>query len=264
MLKQVISICILLALALVSEAQECWLEAEKFRFVLGEDIKIDFKTGENFIAGLWDGKMNKAEVVQWFSISGMKDLSKEAKPTRGNNVTLKVLQEGTQMIVMQTNTQSRNWEAGKFTPYLEDNGLDDIVDGRRTENVLEAPAKEEYTRYTKLIVQAGEKTDDTYKKKAGLRLEIIPEKNPYTLRTGDHLQCRVLYQGKPSPHTLVKVWSRLNRTTFLQTMYTENDGTVQFPISTKGGWMVSTVKMIPGEKPGVNWHTLWGSLVFGI
>jgi uncharacterized GH25 family protein len=258
--RSVISSVVILTFALVSPDEECWLGPDKFHYAIGEEMKIDFLTGENFVDGFWDEKKNKAEVVKWLSVSGVKDLSKEAI-LRDNHLKLKALQEGTQMVVMETNTLSRNWEAGKLKSYLEDNGLHDP--GKNT-TILDEPAREEYTRYAKLLVQVGERTDDMYKKKAGLRLEIIPEKNPYTLRTGDHLQCRVLYEGKPIPHTLVKVWSRLNRTTFLQNMYTEDDGTVRFPVSTKGGWMVSTVKMIPVEKPGADWHSVWGSLVFGI
>jgi len=114
------------------------------------------------------------------------------------------------------------------------------------------------------MVQVGEKTDDTYKKKIGLRYEIVPDQNPYTLKTGDHLQCKVYYEGKPAAHTLVKVWSRINNTTFLQNIYTENDGSIRFPISTSGSWMVSSVKMIKSEKEGADYHSLWASLVFGI
>ena len=262
--ERIISCAVLLAIALVSPVWECWLGPDKFRYAVGEEVKIDFLTGENFVGERWDGKETKAVLARWFSASGMKDLSEEAK-AEGNQLKLKVLQEGTQMVVMETNTLARDWEAGKFFKgYLEDNGLEGLFSAGRNGANLEEPAREEYTRYAKLLVQTGEKTDDTYKQKAGLRLEIIPEKNPYTLRTGDHLQCLVLYEGKPVPHSLVKVWSRLNRTTFLQNMYTEADGTIRFPLSTKGGWMVSTVKMIPGEKPGTGWHSLWGSLVFGI
>jgi len=262
--ERVISCAVLLAIVLVSPVGECWLGPDKFHCAVGEEIKIDFLTGENFVGERWDGKENKAVLAQWFSASGMKDLSEEAKAEPGNQLKLKSLREGTQMVVMETNTLTRDWEAGEFKDYLEDNGLEGLVGAGRKGANLEEPAREEYTRYAKLLVQMGAKTDDTYKKRTGQRLEIVPEKNPYTLRTGDHLQCLVLYEGKPVPHALVKVWSRLNRTTFLQNMYTEADGTIRFPVSTKGGWMVSTVKMVPGEKPGTRWHSLWGSLVFGI
>src|SRR6185436_10231889 len=204
MTKRVISVTILLVLAFVSAAEECWLESKKFRYEPGEEIKIDFLTGDNFVGGFWDGKQNMASVVRWTSASGAKDLSEEVKQTRGSNVTLTAPQEGTQMVAMETNTLSREWAAGKFEVYLEDNGLHDILEAGKNAKLLDRPAKEEYTRYAKVLVQVGERKDDTYRKKTGQRLEIIPEKNPYTLRLGDHLQCLVLYNGKPSPHTLVK------------------------------------------------------------
>jgi len=50
----------------------------------------------------------------------------------------------------------------------------------------------------------------------------------------------------------------------LQNLFTENDGTVRFPISATGPWMVSSVKMIASEKEGAEYHSLWASLVFGI
>jgi len=158
--KRLISSGVLLTLALASAAEECWLWPDKFRYAIGEEIKVDFITGESFVGGFWDGKQNKAARVQWLSVSGVKDLSKETTPTRGSNVTLSVLQEGTQMVVMETNTLTREWGAGKLVPYLEDNGLDDIVNTRRNSNGLEGPAKEEYTRYAKVLVQ-GEKKQMT-------------------------------------------------------------------------------------------------------
>jgi hypothetical protein len=47
-------------------------------------------------------------------------------------------------------------------------------------------------------------------------------------------------------------------------MYTEKDGTVKFPLSSKGPWMVSTVKMIPSEKEGADYQSMWSNLVFEI
>jgi uncharacterized GH25 family protein len=114
------------------------------------------------------------------------------------------------------------------------------------------------------LAQVGDKKDDTFRKKIGLRIEIIPNQNPYLLKSGDYLQCLVLFDGKPSAHQMVKVWNKIGNTTFQQNNYTENDGTIKFPISSKGPWMVSTVKMIPSEKPGADWQSFWSSLVFGI
>ena len=244
-------------------ATEFWLEPKKFHFQVGEEMMIDFMEGESFTGGLWDMKKNQVELLQWYSNSGVKDLSKTVKPTKGKNVTLKFAQEGTQLVVMRSNASFRAWQADQFNAYLEEEGLDEIAELRKKTNSTDS-AKEYYTRFAKVLVQVGERIDDTFKKKTGLRLEIILDKNPHLIRSGDYVQCLLLFEGKPLPNTLVKVWNRLNRTTFLQNIYTEKDGTIKFPISAKGAWMVSAVKMIPSEKPGAEWRSLWGSLVFGI
>jgi len=168
------------------------------------------------------------------------------------------------LVSMQSNEAYIELEAEKFNDYLKEDGLDNALDVRTKTNTLNKPSKEFYSRYVKLLVQTGDKTDDTYKKKIGLRLEIIPAQNPYNLKSGDYLQCLILFDGKPIPHQMVKIWNKINETSFLQNAYTENDGTIKFPISSKGPWMISTVKMIESTKPGADWQSFWGSFVFGI
>jgi uncharacterized GH25 family protein len=173
-------------------------------------------------------------------------------------------EEGSYLLLLESNLAYVESPAEKFNDYLKDNGLDNALDTRTKTNTLDKPSREFYSRHVKLLVQAGSKTDDTYKQKTGMRIEIIPEQNPYLLKSGDYLQCQVLFDGKPVSHQLVKVWTKIGNASILQNAYTENDGTVKFPISSKGPWMVSTVKIIPSEKPGADWHSFWSSLVFGI
>jgi uncharacterized GH25 family protein len=166
--------------------------------------------------------------------------------------------------VLKSNETVREWAGEEFTKLLKEHGLDEIADARTNGGLEGQSAKDASTYFAKLLLQVGDKKDETWKRKAGLPLEIIPDQNPYSLNTGDYLQCLVLFNNKPLPHTLVHVWTRLNRTTFVQNIYTENDGTIKFPISTRGTWMVSTVVMTPQEKQVGRWKSLWGSLVFGI
>jgi uncharacterized GH25 family protein len=165
---------------------------------------------------------------------------------------------------MQSDNAFIELDAQKFNDYLKEDGLDDILDIRTKTNTLDKPSKEFYSRYVKLLVQAGDKTDETFKKKTNLRLEIIPQQNPYQLKSGDYITCTILFDGKPLPHQMVKIWNKIGNNSILQNAYTEDDGTVKFPISSKGPWMVNTVKMKASEKPGADWQSFWGSLVFGI
>ncbi len=264
MSRRIISILACIVATTFATASEFWLEPKKFHYAIGEEMKIDFREGDGFTGELWDMKEHRVEWMQWYSLTGTRDLIKTVKPTHGNNIMLKFPVEGTQVLVLRSQGTLRNWSGDQFGAYLEEHELNEILELRKRTTSLGDSIKESYTRLAKVLVQVGDRTDDAYKKKTGLRLEIIPTKNPYALKTGDYLSCQVLFEGKPMAHALVKVWSRLNHTTFLQNIYSEKDGTIVFPISTKGAWMVSTVKMISSEKPGVDWESLWGSLVFGI
>jgi uncharacterized GH25 family protein len=263
-MRRFVILSIVLLATLLASAHEFWLQPKKYRYQLGEEVKIDFMVGEGFTGEFWDLNRHKAEKAELHSASGVRDLTNEVKTINGNNLSLKADQEGTCVIAMQSNAAYIELEAQAFNDYLKEDGLDNILNERRKLNQLEKPSREFYSRFAKLMVQVGDKNDETFRKKIGLRYEIIPDQNPYSLKTGDYLQCKVFYEGKPVPHALVKVWSKINNTTFLQNIYTENDGSVRFPISTRGEWMVSSVKMINSEKAGADYHSLWASLVFGI
>jgi uncharacterized GH25 family protein len=256
-----LSVCFMMAM---SQAHEFWLQTTKFRYTVGETMTVDFKVGENFSGEFWDMNVHKVEKAEMHFPGGATNLTETVKPTKGKNISYKFSKAGTHILALQSNAAFIEREAEKFNDYLKEDGLDNILDLRTKSNSLDKPVKEFYQRFAKLMVQAGNANDETYRKRAGFRLEIMPLTNPYTLKNGDYLECRVLYETKPSAHQLVKVWSHIGNRIFLQNIYTENDGTIKFPISSSGPWMISTVKMIPSEKEGADYQSMWASLVFGI
>jgi uncharacterized GH25 family protein len=263
-MKRLFSTGFVLIIFSLASAHEFWLMPKKFRYAAGEEIKIDLMVGEGFEGEFWDLKRHKVEKLELHRLNGAKDLTKEVKPTEGNNLVYKTDLGGTYLFTLKSNDAYLELGGKEFNAYLEEDGLDYILDQRKKSNSLDKKSTEYYTRFAKLLVQSGDRTDNTFKKVVGLKYEIVPEQNPYDLKVGDYLQCKVLFEGKPAPHTLVKVWSRVRDTSFMQNIYTENDGTIRFPISTTGPWMVSSVRMIASEKEGADYHSLWASLVFGI
>jgi uncharacterized GH25 family protein len=264
MKKRIVVFTVLVLTVVLGKAHEFWLQPKKFVYAKGEEMKVDFKVGENFDGEPWDLKKHGIEKLVLYQAVKTTDLRAAIRPEAKDKLTIKLMDEGSYMLVMESKNDYIELDAEKFNTYLKDDGLEEALEQRTKTNTLDRPSREFYARFVKLIVQAGGMHDDTYKRKAGLRLEIMPGQNPYLLKPGDHLQCTVLYEGKPSPHQLVKVWNKIGNTTFVQNIYTEDDGTIRFPVSAEGTWMVSTVKMIPADKPGADWQSLWGSLVFGI
>jgi uncharacterized GH25 family protein len=264
MSRRVLALVLVFLFQGIAIAHEFWMRPKKFRYTVGEEAKIDFVVGENFNGEPWDLNVHKVEKMELITSTGKRDLTSAVKSTKGNNLTYKMAAQGTHLFTLRSNTASIDLEAEKFNAYLTEDGIDNIIQRRKERNETALGVKEHYQRFSKLLLQSGTTMDEVYKRNVGFPIEIIPETNPYRLASGDYLGCKVLYQNKPLAHQLVKVWSIVGNRTFVQNMYTENDGTIKFPVSSVGPWMVSTVTMEPSDKEGVDYESMWASLVFGV
>ncbi|GHN00722.1 hypothetical protein WSM22_22110 [Cytophagales bacterium WSM2-2] len=263
-MKKIVLTGLALLIFAIVQSHEFWMQTKKFRYKIGEEMKVEFMVGENFEGEPWDLKKHRVEKLNMYHLAKVIDLKKSVMPDQKDRLKFKFTEVGTHLLTMESNTAYIELDAAKFNDYLKEDGLDNVLDIRTKSNTLDKPSKEFYSRHVKLLVQSGDKTDDTFKKKIGMRVEIIPSQNPYNLKTGEYLQCLVLFDGKPLPHQMVKIWNKIGDNSILQNAYTESDGTIKFPISSKGPWMISTVRMIASEKPEADWQSFWASLVFGI
>src|SRR5579872_5218416 len=209
MQKRTIIFLLIFLTTLVVQSHEFWLQPKKFKYALNEEMNVAFQVGENFEGEPWDLKKNKIEKLELFHLAKTIDLRQQVKLDAKEKLKYKFVEEGTFLLSMQSNEAYLELDAEKFNDYLKEDGLENAIDIRTKTNTLDKPSKEFYSRYVKLLVQSGSKTDDTFKKKTGMRIEIIPMQNPYLLKPGDYLQCLVLFNGKPSPHQMVKIWNKI-------------------------------------------------------
>jgi uncharacterized GH25 family protein len=264
MLKKFPVLFILSVVTFMVTAHEFWLEPDKFFYQAGDSLKFSFKVGENFIGESWKVKRDRVVKLELHSATQVVDFKNSVKEGSNTPVTLRLQKEGTHVIVMETNQAFIKLDGEKFTEYLQEDGLDEIFFQRKRNQTSGDSASEKYSRYTKLIVQAGSKRDDTFKKVCNLPIEIIPEKNPIDLKKGDVIRFKILFQGKPLFGAKVKVWNRHNHSTSVQNIFSQQDGMIETHVSNPGSWMVSVVTMIPSKESGVDYQSYWGSLVFGI
>ena len=263
-MKRLGQFVIVITVGLILQAHEFWLEPMKFKIKPGEELAVNFLVGENFTGQSWDLSKHRVEKMLLFGMGPSQDLLTRVPTAKGAKLKLVLNNPGTKVLAMTSNAGSIELDAEKFNAYLKEDGLDDVHDWRVKNGQENLGAKESYTRYSKLIVQVGDAIDDTWKKIVGHRLEISPNQNPAQLKAGDYMECKVNYEGKAVPHIQVKVWGHVGNKIFLQNIFSENDGTVKFPISASGPWMVSTVKMEKSKKPEADWESSWASLVFNI
>lgn len=251
-------------------AQELWLEASQFVYAPADSLKINFKTGVDFIGNAW----RESEATDAANKRGLKtialhqqnkflEMRRYLRKDEGGLV-IPPQTQGTCLIVLETQSSFREFEPDKFNSYLREAALDDAYYQRQKTNALDKNGSELYTHFAKLLTQVGKQTDDTFRKEVSLTVEIIPMQNPYLLKVGDRVQFKIMYEGKPLFGARVKVWNRHNNRTSVQNIFTEQNGMIETHISNPGAWMVSVIKMIPSKDAQADWQSYQGSLTFGI
>jgi len=262
--KILLSFVLIVGLGL-AQAHEFWMQPVNFFLKPGEHLLVSFKVGEGFMGEPWDLAAHKIERLDLHRPTQSRNVIDSVyRDLKKNNLSLRLKDEGTYLLAMQSDNAFIAMEADKFNAYLTEDGLDDILDARKKTNTLDQPSKEYFRRHSKLLVQVGKKTDNTFSKVVGLPLEIIPEQNPYALKIGDPIGFKVLFEGKPLFGAKVRIWNRFENRTTLQNIYTEKTGLVETRVSNPGMWMVSVVKMVPSKQGDAEWQSHWASLVYGV
>ena len=103
MKRFIATLTICLALSVV-QGHEFWLQPKKYRYVVGDEMKVDFMVGENFTGEFWDLNRHKVDKAEIFSNGTSKNLLKDIKTTAGNNLTYKFDKPGTHVLSLESNT----------------------------------------------------------------------------------------------------------------------------------------------------------------
>lgn len=263
-MKRLAAILVILLLSLTGLSHEFWLQSKKYQYKMGEEMNVEFMVGENFEGESWDLSKHSVERLEIHQGVTVKRLERQVTPTKGKNLTYKFDRQGTHLVALESNYAFIKLDGSTFAKYVEEDGLERIASERKKTGSEKDSVREYYKRFAKMIVQCGSKIDQTFRRSAGFRYEIFPMANPASLKPGDYLDCQVMWEKKPASSVMVKVWSHVGNRIFLQNIYTEKDGTLRFPISSSGQWMVSSVYMIPSEQDGADYQSHWASLVFEI
>lgn len=256
---------ILISLVLVSSlfaiAHEFWLEPQKFLLRIGEKIHLKVFVGEGFTGEEIDFTKFKVAKYTHYSPNGEENTKGSLNEQQLNDF-LKFDEEGNHLISLNNTNKHIELEADKFNEYLKEEGLDNVLEWRKEHNALNKKGREMYQRCVKTLLQVGETHNELYRLNTGMRLELIPQQNPYT--AAKSLAFQVLFDNKPVKNALLLVWQKGIEKPNVRKFRTDASGKVSFSFEPKGVFMVSTVHMIPYiDSTDADWQSYWGSYTFG-
>lgn len=264
MVQRILIGVVVLLICGATQAQEFWMMPDKFQYQPGDTIKIRFNVGDNFVGETWNLRQERLKSVALHTTSGRTDLRSRVRTGRGDHLLIPAVNEGTYLVTMEGENAFVSLPAERFNAYLKEHALGNAAELRKKADKEDQPGREFYRRITSLILQVGDRRDETYRKVTGAPLEIIPGKHPSDIRKGDLVPFMILFNGKPDFGARVYVWNSKNNKVFNQPIYSQQDGSIDVRIFNDGDWMISVVKMVPVSHPDADWQSFWTSLVFRV
>jgi uncharacterized GH25 family protein len=249
----------------VARAHEFWLQPDALRLPPGAETPVRFFVGERFRGEERPWDPDRAVELRHLSPSAEEPLRGEAGAAPATWVTLE--EPGAHVLAYRSQPARHTLDADRFNRYLLDDGLYRPLAARLAEGAWEAPGRERYARYAKvLLVCSGETASggdvSRAKTPVGHRLEIVPETDPLALAHGTSaISVRVLFEGEPLGGAVVFAAPAARPEELLRAL-TGADGRCEFALDATGTWMVSLVHMIASEDADVDWDSSWATLVF--
>jgi len=241
-------------------AHDMWIEPTTFSPELGQIVGVKLRVGQDLLG---DPLPRNAALVNQFVVEDTDGRRTVIGHDGGDPAGfLRVAQPGLQVIGYYSNPSSVELAAEKFNQYLKDEGLDTIAALRARRNETGASAHEIFSRCAKSLVLSGAAIGVQGDRPLGFALELVAERNPYTIRPGQDFPVRLTYEKRPLAGALVIAMNRLNRSQKLAAR-TDADGRVRFHLQPGGMWLVKAVHMIPAPAgSNAEWASFWASLTF--
>jgi len=260
-IRRVVAAAALSLLAATALAHDFWIEPAKYRVAKDEVVKLPLRVGVECVGDPVSRDDLRIEKFVVLGPDGVRDVAGEDGRDPAGRFT--PTKDGVYVVAYRDKRLSIEIEAAKFEAYLKDEGLDAVAKIRAERKETSKPGFEVYSRCAKTLLFVGEGSKEGHDRVAGMRLEIVPETNPYVVPAGSALAFRVVFEDKPLADALVVARNRTSPKGVVSAR-TDADGRVKLTLERAGEWMVKCVHMVPASKQdtGMDWESLWASVTF--
>ena len=250
-------------LALISvplQAHDMWIEPATFAPRPGQIVSLRLRVGQDLLG---DPLPRDPALIHQFVVED----GEGRKPVVGRDGSdpagfVRAAAPGMMVVGYRSNPSAVELPSEKFNQYLKEEGLDAVAAIRARRNQTGAKAHELFSRCAKSLLLSGSPIPTQGDRTLGFTLELVAERNPYSLRAGEDLPVRLTYQNRPLAGALVIAMNRLNPSEKLSAR-TDSNGRVRFRLRPGGMWLIKSVHMIPAPAgSNAEWTSFWASLTF--
>ena len=241
-------------------AHDMWIEPTSYRPELGRIMGLRLRVGQDFLG---DPLPRVSSLIEKFVVTdGDGEKTVVGRDGADPAGLLFPSKPGLVLVGYHSKPSPVVLTPQKFNQYLSEEGLDSIAALRAKRGQSDAEAREQFVRCAKTLVLAGPALESQGDRVLGFRLELVAERNPYLLKSGESLPLRVIYRGQPIVDVLVIGINQRDPMTKVSAR-SDKAGRVQLRLPATGAWLIKAVHMIPAAgATDHEWDSFWASLTF--
>lgn len=270
-IKVVVAITSVLIASGVVVAHDLWLVPARFSIAPGATVAVAMNTGDTFPLSEGAVKGERIERAALVTADGSMPLT--TFRTEGKSTVADVTaprKAGGAIVEVVLKPVATKQPRASFDEFVKHEGLDAVAAMLARAPERRAEERRTYAKYAKTLLRigSGQGVETLYRKSLGHRLEIIAEADPYSLKPGESLPVRLLFDGKPLSGARVVVGSTATATATQSNMpgvRTDAEGRARVNLDKSGGaHYIHALHMIPAANMSdVEWESFWATLTFG-
>jgi uncharacterized GH25 family protein len=256
----------LLLVAAPVVAHDFWIQPERFQVAPSAPLSVTFQIGHGEARERYANNDRIVLLGNFFNGRRL-DRRSELRSSGPADLVTRFAEPGLHVLGLQTNHAFSELPASRFNDYAKEEGLVSVIATRQRERKTNRPGRERYSRRAKALILVGTPTTSNQllaTRPIGLKLEIVPDRNPYALGPSRQLPLYVLYNGRRLPNATVKLTSLEADERPVAVAVTDKSGRASFRVPARGSWLVNVVWAEPVKgDPKVDFDTTFSSLTFG-
>jgi uncharacterized GH25 family protein len=255
--------CIFLLSTFRLFAQDYILIPENFILHKGDKLNLHLIIGSQLIKKE-DLKYEASKTAKFDLYAGSKkiDLTTLAKEKDSLVASVKVENEGLNLISMVRKSATDDIESDDFIKVLEDEGFTQYSE--KIKNGSKDSFREKYTSIMKSLIEVEKNSANGFDKPLNDEYEIILKDNPYKGNYGDDIIAQVRLRGKPLVNAVVMQYIKTatGNAIFAQKLSSDKQGQIYFKLNREGIYLLRSAYIEPSKDKGADFNTWVSTYTF--
>ena len=248
-------------LLIAVHAHDTWLQPERFAATPGATLELGLTSADGFNGPDTAIKPERVAIARGRLAGEAIALTSPVAGEKALRFSVTLPRPGVAAVGVELKPRVLELEADKIETYFREIHADDAW--RATWAAVPEPRRwrESYVKNAKTFVRVGEPAADerAWAQPLGLRLEIVPARDPTALRAGDALPVRVLRGGAPlRGFTIAFVSAGETRE---HVVVTNDEGRAQATLDARGAWLVHGTDLRRATAAELEWESDFTTMV---